>query len=228
MKLQSFDFDKIPLLEGLDPIVMEALLVHFHVRTYAKNESVVQKGLASAELYFLISGRLKVVDFIQSGREIGFVFIKPGMHFGELALIDGRPRSASIIATESSIVIVLPRKQAQQLIFNVPHVSKKLLLQLTDTIRKNNEHIMLLGSGSAYCRIYKLLLQQIEQIEHIEGEVIIEHLLTQHEMAMMTNTTRETVSRAISQLQDMGVIRKEGRNLIVQKVGALKHLSIDV
>lgn len=225
MKLQSSDFDKIPLLEGLDPIVMKALLVHFHVRTYAKNESVVQKGLASAELYFLISGRLKVVDFIQSGREIGFVFIKPGMHFGELALIDGRPRSASIIATESSIVIVLPKKQAQQLIFNVPHVSKKLLLQLTDTIRKNNEHIMLLGSGSAYCRIYKLLLQQIE---HIEGEVIIEHLLTQHEMAMMTNTTRETVSRAISQLQDMGVIRKEGRNLIVQKVDALKHLSIDV
>ena len=225
MKLQSFDFDKIPLLEGLDPIIMKALLVHFHVRTYAKNESVVQKGLASAELYFLISGRLKVVDFIQSGREIGFVFIKPGMHFGELALIDGRPRSASIIATESSIVIVLPKKQAQQLIFNVPHVSKKLLLQLTDTIRKNNEHIMLLGSGSAYCRIYKLLLQQIE---HIGGEATIEHLLTQHEMAMMTNTTRETVSRAISQLQDMGVIRKEGRNLIVQKVDALKHLSIDV
>ena len=225
MILQTTDLDKMQLLDGLDPVVKNALLTHFHVRTYAKNESVVQKGLASAELYFLVSGRLKVVDFIQSGREIGFVVINPGMHFGELSLIDGRPRSASIIATETAVVIVLPKKQAQQLIFAVPEVSKKLLLQLTDTIRKDNEHIILLGSGSAYCRIYKLLLQQIEQVE---GETVIEHVLTQHEMAMMTNTTRETVSRAVSQLQEMGVVRKEGRKLIVQKVDSLKHLSIDV
>jgi CRP/FNR family cyclic AMP-dependent transcriptional regulator len=140
-------------------------------------------------------------------------------------LIDGRPRSASIIATESSVVIVLPKKQAQQLIFAVPHVSKKLLIQLTDTIRKDNEHIIMLGSGSAFSRIYRLLLQQIEQVE---GEAIIERILTQHEMAIMTNTTRETVSRAISQLQEMGVVKKEGKKIIVQKVDALKHLSIDV
>ena len=75
MKLQTTDLDKMQLLEGLDPIIQNALLTHFHTRTYAKNESVVQKGLASAELYFLVSGRLKVVDFIQNGREIGFVFI---------------------------------------------------------------------------------------------------------------------------------------------------------
>jgi CRP-like cAMP-binding protein len=225
MKIQISDLDKMHLLDGLDPVLKKALLIHFHVRTYAKNESVVQKRLASAELYFLLSGRLKVVDFIQSGREIGFVFINPGMHFGELALIDGRPRSASIIATEPSVVIVLPKKQAQQLIFAVPHVSKKLLLQLTDTIRKDNEHIILLGSGSAYCRIYKLLIQQVEQIE---GECIIDHILTQHEMAMMTNTTRETVSRAISQLQNMGVVKREGKKLIIEKIDALKHLSIDV
>ena len=225
MKLQTTDLDKMQLLEGLDPIIQNALLTHFHTRTYAKNESVVQKGLASAELYFLVSGRLKVVDFIQNGREIGFVFINPGMHFGELSLIDGRPRSASIIATEPSIVIVLPKKEAQQLIFSVPHVSKKLLLQLTDTIRKDNEHIILLGSGSAYCRIYKLLLQQIESVG---GEAIIDRVLTQHEMAIMTNTTRETVSRAISQLQETGVVSKEGKRLIVQKLDALKHLSLDV
>lgn len=225
MKIQISDLDKMQLLDGLDPVLKKALLTHFHVRTYAKNESVVQKSLVSAELYFLVSGRLKVVDFIQSGREIGFVFINPGMHFGELALIDGRPRSASIIATEPSVVIVLPKKQAQQLIFAVPNVSKKLILQLTDTIRKDNEHIILLGSGSAYCRIYKLLIQQVEQIE---GETIIDHTLTQNEMAMMTNTTRETVSRAISQLQNMGVVKKEGKKLIVEKIDALKHLSVDV
>jgi CRP/FNR family cyclic AMP-dependent transcriptional regulator len=225
MKLQISDLDQMQLLEGLGPVIKQELLTHFHVRTYAKNESVVQKGLASAELYFLVSGRLKVVDFIQSGREIGFVFISPGMHFGELALIDGRPRSASIIATEPSIVLVLPKKQAQQLIFEVPHVSKKLLLQLTDTIRKDNEHIILLGSGSAFCRIYRLLLQQMERVD---GEAIIERTFTQHEMAIMTNTTRETVSRAISQLQGMGVVKKEGKRLMVQKIDALKHLSIDV
>jgi CRP/FNR family cyclic AMP-dependent transcriptional regulator len=225
MKLQITDLDQMQLLEGLDYVVKQALLIHFHVRTYAENESVVQKGLVSAVLYFLVSGRLKVVDFIQCGREIGFVFISPGMHFGELALIDGRPRSASIIATTPSVVLVLPKKQAQQLIFAVPHVSKKLLLQLTDTIRKDNEHIILLGSGSAFCLIYRLLLQQMKRVD---GEAIIERTFTQHEMAIMTNTTRETVSRAISQLQGMGVVKKEGKRLTVQKVETLKHLTIDV
>jgi|TARA_B110000902_G_scaffold219815_1_gene254400 CRP-like cAMP-binding protein len=195
MKLQTSDLDQMRLLNGLGPVVKKVSLTHFHVRTYAKNESVVQKGRASAELYFLVSGRLKVVGFIQSGREIGFVFIAPGMHFGELALIDGRPRSASIIATEPSVVLVLPKKQAQQLIFAVPHVSKWLLLQ---------------------------------QMEQVEGEAIIECIFTQHEMAIITNTTREIVSRAISQLQGMGVVKKEGKSLMVQNVNALKHLSIDV
>jgi len=224
MKLQSSDLDKMRLLDALDAVEKMALVSHFHSRSYVKNESVLQKGLASSELYFLVSGRLKVVDFIQSGREIGFVFINPGMHFGELSLIDGRPRSASIIATESSVVIVLPKEHAEKLIFTAPDVSKKLLLQLADTIRKDNEHIMLLGSGSAYSRIYKLLLQQVVCGE---SESIIKHILTQHEMAMMTNTTRETVSRSISQLQAMGVVRKEGRKLIVNKLDTLRQLSAD-
>ena len=62
----------------------------------------------------------------------------------------------------------------------------------------------------------------------VGGETIIERVLTQHEMAIMTNTTRETVSRAISQLQETGVVSKEGKRLIVQKLDALKHLSLDV
>jgi len=225
LKLRSEDLDHIKLLADLDPEIKERLLAHLHARTYAKNESVIQKGLASAELYFLISGRLKVVDFIQSGREIGFVFIEPGSHFGELALLDGQPRSASIIATETSVVAVLPKQQAHQLIFNVPVISKKLLLQLTATIRKDNEHIILLGSGSAYCRIYKLLIQHV-QIEG--GSCFIERILTQHEMAMMTNTTRETVSRAIGQLLERGVVQKQGRRLTVLKPDMLKDMSIEV
>jgi CRP-like cAMP-binding protein len=225
MKLQISDLGNMQLLEGLDIAIKEVLLNHVHVRTYAKNESGVQKGLASGELYFLLSGRLKVVDFIQSGREIGFMFIKPGMHFGELALIDGKARSASIITTESSVVIVLPKKQAQQLIFSDPQISKLLLLQLADNIRKDNEHIILLGSGSAFCRIYRLLLQLMEQVN---GEAIIERYYTQHEMAIMTNTSRETVSRAIGKLQEMGVLKKEGKIFLVQKLNLLKHLCVDV
>lgn len=225
MKLQLKDLAHIELLGDLDEDTKKEVLSYLHLRSYAKNESVVQKGLASAELYFLISGRLKVVDFIQSGREIGFVFINPGKHFGELSLLDGRPRSASIIATERSLVAVLPKKQAYHLIFDVPSVSKKLLLQLADTVRQDNEHIILLGSGSAYCRIYKLLVQQVEAGE--EG-YHIDRILTQHEMAMMTNTTRETVSRAVGQLVELGVVEKQGRKLIVLNLDALKHMSIEV
>ncbi|MGH1462396.1 MAG: Crp/Fnr family transcriptional regulator [Neptuniibacter sp.] len=212
MELTPKALNQIRLLADLTPQEKEQLSRLLHVVECKKNELVVRKGQPSSELYFLISGRLKVVDYSADGREVGFIFIESGAHFGELALIDGKPRSASIVATERSIVAYLNSVEAQRLMFAVPSVSEKLLKQLANIIRQNNEHIVMLGSNSAQSRIAILLLKYARECQ--DG-LVIQNLPSQNEIAIMTNTTRETVSRTLNLLSEQAIIHKKGKCITI-------------
>jgi len=220
MLIKPSDLNHIALLADLTEPEKVELLSSLQVRQFKRNEVVVHKGQPSSELFFLLAGRLKVVDYSADGREIGFMFIDAGAHFGELALIDGKPRSASIIATETSIVALLPSVAARKLMYSVPSVSEKLLKQLASIIRQANDHIVMLGNGSAYSRICILLRKYA--ITRPDGVVLIKRLPTQNEIAIMTNTTRETVSRTLSQLIERGHIAKSGKQLIILSMDALE------
>lgn len=214
------DLKCIELLSGLTDPELETVAAAIHLKEFRRNDVVVHKGQPSSELYFLLKGRLKVIDYSTDGREVGFIFINKGSHFGELALIDGKSRSASIIATETSLVAVLPGTAAKNLMYEVPTVSEKLLKQLATIIRANNEHIVMLGNGSAYTRIC-ILLRKYTRDDN--GTLVIERLPTQTEIAIMTNTTRETVSRTLNQLVDQGIVQKSGKRLIILASEALER-----
>jgi len=224
MTLTLRDIEDVALLSDLETDRKLALLNQLNVRTYKRNEVVVQKGQPSAELFFLLSGRLKVIDYSPSGREVGFVFIEAGSHFGELALIDGKTRSATILATEKATVALLPAPHARKLMYSEPTVSEKLLKQLSNIIRQNNEHMVMLGNTSAPNRVNILLLKYAREID---GKLVIEKPPTQSEMAMMSNTTRETVSRTLSQLIDQGLIYKEGKKITIEDPDALEDMVLD-
>lgn len=224
MALTLRDIEDVALLSDLDMDKQQALLKQLVVRSYKRNDVVVQKGQPSSELYFLLSGRLKVIDYSPSGREVGFVFIEKGSHFGELALIDGKPRSASILATEKATVALLPAQHARKLMYSEPSVSEKLLKQLANIIRQNNEHMVMLGNTSAPNRVNILLMKYAREIN---GALVIEKPPTQSEMATMTNTTRETVSRTLSHLIDRGLIRKDGKRITLLDPDALEDMVLD-
>lgn len=221
MALTLEDLHSLALLSELDDTKKQTVLNQLNAKYYKRNEVVVQKGQPSSELFFLISGRLKVVDYALNGREVGFVFIEAGSHFGELALIDGKPRSASILATEKATVAVLPKQHAQTLMYSEPSVSKKLLKQLANIIRQNNEHMVMLGNTSAPNRVNILLMKYAQDIN---GVLTIEKPPTQTEIATMTNTTRETVSRTLSQLIDSGYIEKQGKKLTIIDPDGLERM----
>lgn len=224
MTLNLTDIESVALLSDLNLESKQKLLGQLLVRDYKRNEVVVQKGQPSSELFFLLSGRLKVVDYSANGREVGFVFIEAGYHFGELALIDGKPRSASILATEKSRVAILPKQHARTLMYSEPTVSEKLFKQLANIIRQNNEHMVMLGNTSAPSRVSILLMKHAQEQN---GQLVIEKPPTQSEIAMMTNTTRETVSRTMSQLIEQGWVRKDGRRLTIVDPDALENMVLD-
>lgn len=222
MTLSLRDLNNLNLLSDLPDKKKEEIAVQLHVKTFKRNEIVVHKGQPSAELYFLLKGRLKVIDYSPSGREVGFIFIESGTHFGEMALIDGEPRSASIVATETSEVAILHKQNAKQLMYSEASVSEKLLKKLSAIIRQNNEHMVMLGNTSAATRINILLLKYAK---HIGDELVIEKLPTQTELAIMTNTTRETVSRTLSHLLEQGLIEKQGKRLIILDPEELEEMA---
>lgn len=200
-----------PLFQELSEERLLWILKHLRLRQFQREETVLGMGDPPDALGLLLRGQLKAVAYSSSGREIGFSMIRPVQHFGELSLIDGQPRSAAVLAVESSLVAFLPRQPAVDLMINEPKVSARMMIALTQLIRRCNQQIMLLGYQQAHSRVCALLLRcRCEETE--EGLKVLD-FPSQREVASLTNTSRETVSRVLGQLQEANLIQKTGRQL---------------
>ena len=208
----------IPLLQGLDDDTLNKVANMMVSRVYLPNDVVMRKGNSTDNLGFLLRGVLQVVDLSEDGRETGIHLIEPGNSFGELAVIDGLPRSASVIALKSSEVAFLPNAQARSLIFNRPLVAERMLLHFAKALRTSTHQRTLLGLPNAFHRVFAQLHSLVRETP--QGMVI--ELPKQHEVAIMVNTSRETVSRALHTLIKLNVIEKKGTVLIVHQPAQLK------
>lgn len=211
----------IPLLSGLDTATLGLIGGSFLIRTVEKGVYVLHKGSPGDHLLFLLSGRLQAVDVTEDGKEIGLSFLSPGDYFGELSIIDGQPRSASVIACENSLIALLPRIQAQALIYHHPLVAERLLKKMAASIRTASNYRAILGLPNAFQRVFALLNQFTTEAPG--GLIVIEKMPTQQEIAIMVNTSRETVSRALQTLIQKGIVEKDLRRLIVRQPDALRE-----
>lgn len=125
------------------------------------------------------------------------------------------------MACEASFVAFLPRAQALELIYNNPLVAERMLKRMASSLRDASNYRAILGIPNAFQRVFALL-NQISKIAP-GGLVIIEKMPTQQEIAIMVNTSRETVSRAIHALIQKGVVEKDMRRLIVRHPDALRE-----
>jgi CRP/FNR family cyclic AMP-dependent transcriptional regulator len=214
---------KIPLLANVDTETLTQVAAALQIRSVDRGQHVLHKGGMGDHLLFLLSGRLQAVDLTEDGREIGLSFLTPGDYFGELSIIDGLPRSASVLACETSLVAFLPRAQALVLIYQNPLVAERLLKRMASTIRTAANYRTILGIPNAFQRVFALL-NQFAKIAP-GGLVVIEKMPTQQEIAIMVNTSRETVSRAIHILIQKGVVEKDMRRLIVRQPEALRKVA---
>lgn len=214
---------KIPLLQGLDADTLRSVARTMTARTYLSHDIVMHKGDAPDHLAFLLEGKLQVVDISEDGRETGIHFIAPGSYFGELSIIDGQPRSASVVSVKISEVAFLPCEQARSLMFSRPLIAQRFLTHFAQVLRASSHQRTLLSIPNAFQRVFaqlQLIARDTEQGHAIEG------MPKQHEIAIMVNTSRETVSRALHTLLRMNILVKKGTLLIVNKPDQLKNAAI--
>lgn len=223
--VMTVHLQKIPLLAGVDERALAQVAAALQLRTVERGRPVLQKGSVGEHLLFVLSGRLQVVDLTEDGREIGLDFLTAGDYFGELSIIDGLTRSASIMALENSLIAALPRSQALALIYHNPLVVERLLKRMAASIRTAANYRTIIGIPSAFQRVFALL-NQFAKIAP-GGLVVIDKMPTQQEIAITVNTSRETVSRAIHILIQKGVLEKDMRRLIVRQPDELRKAVTD-
>lgn len=184
-------------------------------RSFARREIVATQGEASSFLGFLIEGRLQGVDFTVDGREVGLYFVEPGGYYGELAIIDGKPGAEFVIALAKSRVALLPKEYARKLIFSNPHIAEVLLLNLAERVRSSTAQRTILSLPNVFQRLCAQLLL-------LGGDTAsIPNAPTHQELAIMINTSRETVTRSFQLLQSLHILQRDGHSLQILDRGYL-------
>ncbi|WUR12368.1 Crp/Fnr family transcriptional regulator [[Empedobacter] haloabium] len=213
---------KIPLLADLSDEEMARVKTQLRFRQHAKRDVVLQKGGAGDGLLFLLSGQLQVIDVTEDGRAIGLRLLAPGDFFGEIAVISGSVRTASVVAMSPVLVAFLPAPEALHLFSHSPSVANKMLRHLAEKIQRDSEFRSLLSINNTTRRIYTFLVQ-MKKSQPGQPDVV-ENLPTHQDIANMINTSRETVTRALLTLAQQGIIQKDTHRLIILKPNDLQKL----
>ncbi len=207
---------KVPLFSSLKEEELEVLSNIGTIHNFNKERILMSVDEEGDSLYIITEGRVKVSVFSESGKEIIFSILRGGDFFGEMALLDGQPRSANITATEDSKVFILHRKDFANLLEKYPRISIKLLEELSIRLRKTDQRLESIALLDVTGRIATVLVQLgEEQGQETPEGVLIRSRPTHQEIANMVGTTRETVTRVLKQLELKGYIKMTGKDVII-------------
>lgn len=217
---QNVDFlATVPLFNGLDRSELEKFAEVTREKSYPKGSVILFEDDPGDSLFVVREGRVKVVLIGEDGREVILGVLGVGEYFGELSLIDDRPRSAHVIAMEDSNLLVLRREDFRKRVESSPSVAWSLLTELSRRLRRADDKIGGLVLLDVPGRIARLLLDLAEE----SGTNAIEKTLTHQTIAQMIGASRETVSRAMKDFQDAGWITVERRRIAIADRAALEQ-----
>ena len=220
--LQPESLRRFSLLRELPEPQLRQALQSSRVIHYERRDTLIAKGREFDHLGFLLRGKLQVVDYLPDGTEFGLNLIEAGQFFGELTVIDRGPRSASVVSLTPSVVLQMPGEVARQLMYRNPDVAEVMMRHLAQAVRRMTELRALQAIPDAPRRVYALVHHLMRQGP---GQMhVIEHAPTHLTMAIMVNTSRETVTRALARLKSAGIIQKDLRRLIIREPVQLRQV----
>jgi len=212
------------LLETVDRAAVARLELQCTWRMARDGEAVVTRDSDSRDVFFVVKGRCRIVNFSPSGREVAYAVAGPGDYFGEMAAIDGLPRSATVVALEDCILASITPQVFRELVEQNPRMSFVIMEKLVRIVRTSDDRIMDLATLSAYQRVYSEILKLMKPDPVRQGSWLVYPLPTQAQIASQASTTRETVARVLSQLAHDGIAERKSKTLYVRQVERLKQL----
>ena len=184
-------------------------------RQFAANDVVVDRTDGSRKVFFVAEGSVRVMNYIGENREVTLAEMKSGDHFGELAAIGPRERTARVIAIEKTIVGAMARDKFLDMLLEFPQVSLRLLHELAYIISSMNERVATLSIAKPRQRIYLELMRLAVPDPRGGGAWLIEPVPQHNEIAAWAGVEEVEVAQAIGTLAREKIIERKNRTLII-------------
>jgi CRP/FNR family cyclic AMP-dependent transcriptional regulator len=204
---------QIPLFEGLAEADLRAIAIQAVTREVARNTVLLREGERPASLYVVLEGKVRVSVSDEEGRELVLAVLGPKETFGELALIDDEPRSATVVATDRSRIAVVSKDDFKRCLARSPEIAINLLKYLSRRLREGNET----AKGFALLDVQGRVAQLLRRLAREHDGRLISDPITHQEIANMVGASREMVSRVIGSLKSEGALKVEGKRFVVRE-----------
>lgn len=221
MEAQSLKL--FPIFSELTPEELELVGGVAVERKFRKNNLIIFEDDVGNNLFVIKKGRVKISHISDDGSEAILAILGPRDFFGELAVIDGLGRSASVTSIDDVELVMLRRTDFMEILEKIPKIAIALLKELAGRIRKSDSHIRSLSLLDAKGRVASTLIRLAEDIGRIKnGKITIEELPLQRDLASIAGTSRETISRVIKKFEEEEHCRVERNTLIFEDFDKFK------
>ena len=196
-------------------------------RSFPVGASLMSEGQPGTEVMVILSGRVKITFLEIDGQEVVLDFRGPGELLGELAVIDGKPRSSRVEAIEPVEVLAIPAAAFNDLVAERPGIANVLLRDLVGRFRNADRKRIEFGAAQTIGRVAARLVEMVERFgTATKAGHVVDLPITQEELAGWTGASREAVAKALRSLREQGLITTERRRITVldlEKLGRLRR-----
>lgn len=214
----------VPLFSGLSPGELEGLATLISPHRYTAGETIFHEGDAGTALYIIEKGEVKIVLGSPEGKEVVLTLLGPGDFFGELALLDGEPRSADAVAMETSDLLRLLRQDFLRFVAEHPQVAINLMAVLSRRLRRVDQLVHDAAFLDVGTRLVRTLLELAETRGQAgpRGSVVITSRLTQSDLANMIGATRESTNKWLRRYAEIGLVSHNRGQLTLLDIERLR------
>ncbi|WP_022873694.1 Crp/Fnr family transcriptional regulator [Nesterenkonia alba] len=217
---------RAPLFATVDDDVFEMLTSELTEVELSRGKSIFHEGDAGDELYFIVSGKIKLGRSTPDGRENLLAVLGPGEIFGEMALFNPAPRTATATAVSETKLAGLKHENLREVITRAPEVSIQLLQALAKRLTRTNESLADLVFSDVPGRVAKALLDLADRFGRPAPDgILVAHELTQEELAQLVGASRETVNKALAEFVQRGWLRLEARAVVILDIQRIRQRS---
>lgn len=224
MKAATGSLSGIELFEGLGDQDRDSLSRLCRWQRINANQFIIGHQDETSDVYFIVAGRVRVTVFSPSGREISFRDLGAGQSFGELAAIDGAPRSATVFALSDAVLASMSAETFRRVLRDHPDVAANVMQYLTDLVRKLSDRVFEFSALAVRNRIHAELLRLARDHGGDERTAVVSPAPTHAEIASRVSTHREAVTRELNALARGGLVERRGRALVITDVSQLALL----
>ncbi len=202
------------LFSGLSESELNALAGLMHARSFSRKTRILSEGDTSSSVYFILEGHVSVFLEDEGGKEIVLNKHGPGEFFGELGMIRGTPRTASVVALDEVRLGVMTDHDFKRALLRHPMMASNLIDNLAERLCEATESIRRLGLMDVYGRIV-LVLNRLA--DDVAGQKVVRQRMTQQTLANHVGASREMVARIMKDLRKGGYIEVKGGHITIKK-----------